>query len=287
MAEDFDRSFDYFLKHDDQKKDVVVGITSSSDKAADAWNQSLLDQTLNVMSTSGMTESTSFFNNNILEFAVIKTSNTSNTNDNQQQFSTAVADIVGTTTTRTTTSNNNITSSSNLITSNNKNNNNSTENESSTICISVHEQISAMYDDFSQEGAISVTGTISVQQANEIFLVQQQEQEQQKKQQQKQKQKSSFCIVIKEVSTNIQKLELTTTTTTTTTDDDSILLVCEDISKEAHDDRNSLLYPSDRAIRILVNNPNLNPNPTVSREANNIIATYSCVTKLRPVPLVR
>lgn len=116
-------------------------------------------------------------------------------------------------------------------------------NDDVSVRVTMHEQLSAMYDDFSQEGAISVTGSIHIKPSREI--------------------NSPFCLIIKEASGNVQKIEHNES-------------CCQDISEKAYDNG---VYQSDRVLRIQL-------NPKVEDEDEILVASYSCVTKLRPVPLV-
>lgn len=201
MADDFDRSFDFFQRKNDGEGNVK-DIFKQSEQSWSKGNSGLLDTSLE---------------KDLFEFSATKSSlreKPSKLNifpeDPFDKHQTSMSSKADTTI---------------------------------TVQIAIHEQLSAMYDDFSQEGAIAVTGSVHVKPTKEL--------------------KSSFCLVLKEVSANIQKLELKDK-------------LCEDISDKARD---NVIYPSDRILRITL-------NPKDTDEEDVLIANYSCVTKLRPVPLV-
>lgn len=224
MSEDFDRSFEFF-----QSKEVEGGVEDN--KIKQIWKHD--NSWINSASLD-----TSFEGDNVFEFTADKVNPSSSTNND---------DIVDVNNKK-----NIMLFPSDPFVKEQHQQQQVVEDEKGAIAVQfiLSEQVSAMYDDFSQEGAISVTGSIYMKKA--IVMIQ------------NNSNNETLCIVLKDVSTNVLRLDL-------------VESICEDISEVAYDNG---IYTSDRVLRI-----NLNSNNVVGDE-DILIANYSCIPKVRPVPLV-
>jgi hypothetical protein len=180
MSEDFDRSFDFFQSKVDAEENKVQQI----------WNQ---DNSWIINETSLDTS----FEGDMFEFSAAK----SNPDSKDQ----------------TTVRKNVLFPADPFVKEQQQQN--VEEKGAVSVQFAISEQVSAMYDDFSQEGAISVTGSIHMKPTEKI--------------------KSTICLVLKEVSTNVLRL-------------DHVESTCEDISEVAYENG---LNPSDKVLRI-----NIKPN---------------------------
>lgn len=110
------------------------------------------------------------------------------------------------------------------------------------VKIVIHEQLTAMYNDFSQDGEISCVGSIFVHPAPALA--------------------SSFCLVVKDMLSQVQKVDINND-------------VCEEISTTPS---NCGIRNSEQIIKLTLNK-NLDGRDI-------LVANYSCISQLRPVPLV-
>jgi hypothetical protein len=109
----------------------------------------------------------------------------------------------------------------------------------SKVHVAIHEQLSAMYDDFSQEGSISVTGSLRVKPTVPV--------------------QGTFFLTLRDQQHQIHKLEPIESG------------VCKDVTGKTN------RGGSNRVLRVTLDSSTSEETP---------IATYSGVSKLRPVPVV-